>query len=293
MDLKLLKEDRRHGTPPFPFATYAMDRQADGTVLDNHWHEESEFLWVVSGQAVFQIGLATFELHEGEAMFVPGGEVHGGFSETNGPCSYRAAVFHLDWLAEGGDDIAARFIRPLSKGEASIPMYYDRSTGWGRRVLARLNRMYRTFESGTETRELRIKAGLYALFADLIDAGQWRRAVPGSTVNSQTVERLKAAVTYMEAHFSQPLSVPALAEMAGMSAGHFSRMFKIVMRKTPMDYLNHYRIRHAAYLLQNTDWSVAEVALETGLPHFSYFSKKFSAVYGRTPSQFRKKFRSL
>lgn len=100
MDLRLLKEDRRHGTPQFPFAAYMMECPAGTTVLDNHWHDEVEFLWVVEGQATFQIGLTNYELKSGEAMFVPGGEVHGGFSSDGSSCSYRAAVFQLDWLGE-------------------------------------------------------------------------------------------------------------------------------------------------------------------------------------------------
>ncbi len=293
MDLRLLKEDRRHGTPQFPFAVYYMECRADGTVLDNHWHEEAEFLWVESGQATFQIGLSTYELRAGDLIFVPGGEIHGGFSKEGSSCSYKAAVFHLDWLSECKDGISARYVNPLRSGEAAIPLFYDRETNWGRQALVRLNRMFLAFESGGEARELRIKAELYSLLADLIECGQWQRAAPGRPVSAYAVDRLKAAVAYMEAHFAQPLTVPTLAEVAGLSAGHFSRMFKIVMRKTPMDYLNQYRLRHAAQLLQNTDWTVAEVALESGLTNFSYFSKKFSAAHACTPSQFRKKFRSL
>ncbi len=112
MDLRLLKEDRRHGTPQFPFAVYAMDCQA-GVVLDNHWHDEVEFLWVVEGEATFQIGMADYELKAGEAIFVPGGEVHGGFSSDGSACSYRAMVFHLDWLGDGLDNISSLFIEPL------------------------------------------------------------------------------------------------------------------------------------------------------------------------------------
>ncbi len=292
MDLRLLKEDRRHGTPQFPFAVYAMDCQA-GVVLDNHWHDEVEFLWVVEGEATFQIGMADYELKAGEAIFVPGGEVHGGFSSDGSACSYRAMVFHLDWLGDGLDNISSLFIEPLKNGEAEIPLYYDGSTMWGRRVLVRLARMLRIYESEALARELRIKAELYSLIGDLIENGQWRHAVSNSSMSSYTIARLKAAVTYMEKNFSQPLTVPDLAEVAGMSIGHFSRVFKTVMRKSPMDYLNRYRIKQAAQLLQNTDWSIAEVAMETGLTNFSYFSKKFSGIHACTPSQFRKKFRSL
>ncbi|XID94168.1 helix-turn-helix domain-containing protein [Paenibacillaceae bacterium WGS1546] len=293
METKPLREERRHGTPQFPFAAYGMDRVRGETILDNHWHDEAEFLWVESGSATFQIGLATYELRAGAGIFVPCGEVHGGYSPTGSACSYKAVVFHLDWLADGQDEISARFFRPLQRGDAAIPAVYDRKTDWGARALRRLDKAYGIFESASQARQLRIKAELMSLFADLIEEGRWTRKDPAAGVDNHTMDRLKAVVAYMERNCGQPLTVAKLADIAGMSAGHFSRVFKAFMRKSPMDYANQYRIRHAAYLLQNTDLSVAETALEVGMGNFSYFSKKFRSVYLCTPSQFRKKFRSL
>lgn len=77
MDQRHLRENRRHGTPQFPLATYLQQQETNETILDNHWHDEAEFLWMLSGHAVFQIGLSTFELKAGEGIFIPCGEVHG------------------------------------------------------------------------------------------------------------------------------------------------------------------------------------------------------------------------
>ncbi|WP_239613985.1 AraC family transcriptional regulator [Cohnella mopanensis] len=293
MDQRHLRENRRHGNPQFPLATYLQEQGINETILDNHWHDEAEFLWMLSGQAVFQIGLATFELQAGEGIFIPCGEVHGGYALSETACTFKAIVFHMDWLTEARDGIATRFLQPLQRGDAVIPSVYRNDTSWGKLVLRRLAEIHRLHDTTDSAKELRIKAELYSLFADLIGDGQWTRRDPANSVDTQTMDRLKSVVTYIENHCSQPLTVPLLAAVAGMSVGHFSRVFKSFMRKTPMDYVNHYRIQQAAYLLQNTKISVAEAALEVGLSNFSYFSKKFRTTYDCTPSQFRKKFRSL
>ncbi|QJD82318.1 AraC family transcriptional regulator [Cohnella herbarum] len=293
MDQRHLRENRRHGTPEFPLGTYLQVHVDSDTILDNHWHDEAEFLWVMSGQAVFQIGLAIYKLSEGEGMYVPGGEVHGGYSLDFSPCTYKAIVFHMDWLTEARDGISTRFLQPLQRGDAVIPSVFGRKTLWGELVLRHLNDIYRLFESEDSAKELRIKAELYSLFADLISHNQWTRRDPAHAVDTQTMDRLKGVVSYIESNCGQPLTVPKLAAVAGMSVGHFSRVFKSFMRKTPMDYVNHYRILQAAYLLQTAKISVAEAALEVGMDNFSYFSKKFRSIYDCTPTQFRKKFRSL
>ncbi|WP_182300516.1 AraC family transcriptional regulator [Cohnella cholangitidis] len=293
MDRRHLRENRRHGTPQFPLATYLQQQETNETILDNHWHDEAEFLWMLSGHAVFQIGLSTFELKAGEGIFIPCGEVHGGYALSSSSCTFIAVVFHMDWLTEAKDGIATRFLQPLQRGDAVIPYVYNEGTVWGKLVLRHFANIYRLNESSDPEKELRIKAELYGLFADLIGYGQWTRRDPANPVDTQTMDRLKSVVAYIESHCGQPLTVPQLAAVAGMSIGHFSRVFKSFMRKTPMDYVNHYRIQQAAYLLQNTKMSVAEAAMEVGLANFSYFSKKFRSTYDCTPSQFRKKFRSL
>ncbi len=293
MDQRQLRENRLHGNPQFPLAAYLQERKAFETILDNHWHDEAEFLWVESGQAVFQIGLAAYELHAGEGIFIPCGEVHGGYSLQNSPCTYIAVVFHMDWLTEGKDGISTRYLQPLQRGDAVIPLRYRGATVWGGLVLQHLAELFRLYESDDSAKEMRIKAELYLLFADLLSHGQWTRRDPAISVDTLTVDRLKGVVAYIENNCAQPLTVTHLAAAAGMSAGHFNRVFKAFMRKTPMEYVNHYRIRQAAYLLQNSNVTVAEAALEVGLANFSYFSKRFKSIYDCTPSDFRKKFRSL
>ncbi|WP_373230463.1 helix-turn-helix domain-containing protein [Cohnella sp.] len=293
MDIKVQRENRLHGNPQFPLAVYLQERKAFEPILDNHWHEEAEFLWIVSGQAIFQIGLATFELHAGEGIYIPCGEVHGGYSLENSPCTYVAMVFHLDWLTEAKDGAALRFLQPIQRGEAVIPSKYTEATIWGELVMQRLSRINQFYEADDAAREMKIKAELYLLFADLISNEQWTLRDPSSSVDTLTIDRLKGAVAYIEENCGQPITVGQLAEAARMSTGHFSRIFKSFMRKTPMEYVNHYRIQQAAYLLQNVNITVAEAAMEVGLTNFSYFSKKFKSIYDCTPSDFRKKLRCL
>jgi AraC-like DNA-binding protein/mannose-6-phosphate isomerase-like protein (cupin superfamily) len=294
MDQRHLRENRQHGSPQFPVGVYLQEQKAnETTVLDNHWHDEVEFLWVVSGQAVFQIGLATYELHANEGIFIPSSEVHGGYSLVHSPCTYIAVVFHMDWLTEVKDGISMRYLQPLQRGDAVIPSMYREGTVWGSLVLQHLEKIFQSYESDELAKELRIKAELYLLFADLLNHGQWIRRDSAKSVDTQTVDRLKSVVTFIEKNCGQTITVKQLAAVAGMSSGHFSRVFKAFMRKTPMEYVIHFRIKQAAYLLQNTSLTVAEAAMEVGLANFSYFSKRFKSIYDCTPSDFRKKLRSL
>jgi AraC-like DNA-binding protein len=199
----------------------------------------------------------------------------------------------MDWFTESKDETATRYLQPLQREEAVLPAIYDETTEWGQAVIGHLTKVQLLFDSSDPAREMRIKAELYLIFADLITHGQWKRKDQAKTVDNDTIDRLKSVVAYVDDHCGQPITVSQLAAHAGMSSGHFSRVFKTFMRKSPMEYVNQYRIQRAANLLQSSSITVAEAALEVGIDNFSYFSKRFKESYACTPMQFRKKFRSL
>lgn len=288
MDNKWLKEDRRHGTPGFPVGFYQQARTPQEGILDFHWHEEIEFLRVTSGRAIFQIGLSAYEVSAGEALFIPGGLLHGGYPLDASDCAYEALVCDLGWLDGGPDDaISVRYLRPLQRGRSGPPHHWTPDTPWGAEALAAIAAIQALEHAAEPVRALRVKAGLLNLIADLIDAGQWQSRSHSDEGDSHAAERLKEVLVYMETNFARKLSLRELADVAGMSEGHFSRTFKAYMRRTPIEYLNRHRIRYAAGRLAASDSTISEAALEAGFDNFSYFIKLFRSIYGCTPRAYR------
>ena len=75
--------------------------------------------------------------------------------------------------------------------------------------------------------------------------------------------------------------------MVGMSVRNFYRFFCEVTRETPHAYLQRVRLARGATMLQTTDKSVLEVALECGFSDGSYFARQFRGAYGISPRQFQ------
>ncbi len=59
------------------------------------------------------------------------------------------------------------------------------------------------------------------------------------------------------------------------------------MHRSPIDYLNYYRIERAAQLLTGADMNVAEVAVHCGYADSSAFIKQFRKYKGTTPKQYK------
>lgn len=292
MDLSHLRESRSHGTRDFPVGVYEMERQTGHPLLETHWHEEAEFLVVEEGSARFRIGASEVELHAGEAVFVPGGELHGAdLLDEAGPCTYKAIVFDLDWVAGAREGISSRFLQPLRRGRLALRLPLGRHTEGGRRVLARLDALLAPEALLDPAHELRFRGELLLAFADLWTYGEWSEPPAATAAEVRAAERLKETLAYIDSHLARKLTLGELAGVAGMSEGHFSRTFKSYMRKTPVDYINAMRLRRAAYLLAESGAGVSEAALEAGFDNFSYFSKQFRSLFQCSPSEYRRRAR--
>ena len=106
-------------------------------------------------------------------------------------------------------------------------------------------------------------------------------------VSLEDLARLRRARDVIDRDYAQPLDVPALAHVALMSSGHFSRTFRAAFGETPYSYLMTRRIERAKALLRRGDLSVTEVCLEVGCTSLGSFSSRFTELVGESPSAYR------
>lgn len=92
----------------------------------------------------------------------------------------------------------------------------------------------------------------------------------------------------IDREYAQPLDVEALARGAHMSAGHFSRQFRLAYGESPYGYLMTRRIERAMALLRRGDLSVTQVCFAVGCSSLGTFSSRFTELVGVPPSVYRR-----
>ncbi|MFI8518091.1 helix-turn-helix transcriptional regulator [Streptomyces sp. NPDC085481] len=106
-------------------------------------------------------------------------------------------------------------------------------------------------------------------------------------MNLEDLVRLRRAKDVIDRDYAEPLDVPALARVALMSAGHFSRSFRAAYGDTPYNYLMTRRVERAKALLRRGDLSVTEVCFAVGCTSLGSFSSRFTELVGESPSAYR------
>ncbi len=98
---------------------------------------------------------------------------------------------------------------------------------------------------------------------------------------------LRKALEYMQAHYSEQVTLNEVAEQAYVSTYYISRMFKREMGKNFVDCLNEIRIEKAKEMLKDVRFKTYEIAEKVGIPDAHYFSRLFKKYVGVTPTEFR------
>lgn len=102
------------------------------------------------------------------------------------------------------------------------------------------------------------------------------------------IHYVKDALEYIHNHYHEDLSLDMIADYAGVSKYHFSRVFKDVTSLTINQYINNLRCKQARQLLLTTELSVSEIAEQTGFRSVSYFTKAYKRLFSQTPTESRK-----
>ncbi|MFM9976255.1 MAG: helix-turn-helix transcriptional regulator [Beijerinckiaceae bacterium] len=83
------------------------------------------------------------------------------------------------------------------------------------------------------------------------------------------------------------LTLRALSDHTTVSENHVSQALNEHLGKNFYEFINHWRIKDAMQLLQETEFSVIQVGDEVGFNSRSTFNAAFKKETGVTPSEFR------
>ena len=109
-----------------------------------------------------------------------------------------------------------------------------------------------------------------------------------ATQHLRDLAQLRRVRDRIDREYAQPLDVEALARDAHMSAGHFSRQFRLAYGESPYSYLMTRRIERAMARLRVGELSVTEVCFEVGCSSLGTFSTRFTELVGVPPSEYRR-----
>jgi AraC family transcriptional regulator len=103
-----------------------------------------------------------------------------------------------------------------------------------------------------------------------------------------TAWQARRLIAHVDANFARRIRVGELAELLGLSTGHFSRAFKLAFGVPPHTYVLRRRIEVAQGLMLTTCEPLSSIALTCGLCDHSHLTNSFRRIVGETPDSWRR-----
>ena len=278
-----LKENKPHGTKDDPFSTYHIQNGGQSFQIPVHWHDELEIIYVKSGFLTVNISGENYIGKPGDAFVVSPGNLHFMGSQT-GTVDYFTFLFPLKYIAFRSDDMLDdKLIEPLNSGHLMISPEIKDTVKEQCEQLARVYAAEIDKSESKITSQIRKKIILLQFIHEL-----WKKGfiVENDTTGRNTVE--KEMVSYIQQNYTGKILLREFGEQFHLSEKYISRYFKEHFHITLSQYVTYLRLEHAKQMLQETDISVTEVAMQSGYQNISYIIRSFKKTYGVSPLKYRK-----
>ncbi len=276
-------EIARRGTEDFPIAYFLVDENHPRYTMAAHWHSEIEIIRIRKGEFYVTLNKKTYTAKQGDIIFVNSETVHQGKPVD---CVYECIVFHPEFLYSKALDCSL-FIEKFLEGECVIHDFFPYEDS---EIHSVLNSLFEIILKGSHpARKFRTVSAFYNFFAIVSEQNLLSNNVGYPTISEDNrIILLKKILFFLRQNYDKAISLEMLSNSVNRSSAYISCFFKNMTGKTPIEYLNEYRIEKACHKLRTTDMSVTDIAFSCGFSDLSYFIKIFKKKMGVSPGKYRK-----
>ncbi len=248
---------------------------------DSHWHDDLEFISVLSGSMDYNVNGEIIHLNEGQGILVNARQLHYGFSNERSECDFYCVLLHPMLLCIS-QQIDRDFVSPIITNLSLPYILLNNNVKWQRIILEDIEKIY--LSKDKIVAQLSIQSLFYHIWLTLIENTAKIKRVKKQDKNLSV---LKDMIVFIQSNYAKKVYLEDIASAGNISKSTCLVLFKKYLHDTPTNYLIAYRLKQAINLLKETKQSITEIAYEVGFDGASYFAETFRKKYGCSPSAFR------
>lgn len=250
-----------------------------------HWHDDIEWIYILSGKMRYYINGKRILLNEQDSLMVNARQMHYGYSCKRQDCRFLCVLFHPS-LFGSNKTLLQKYVTPVIENAGCEYLHFHSKQTRGQKI-AKFLEQIRCLKAGAENAyEMQIIAVMFQLWSSLLQCGELTIQDSKNDTNSD-LEIQKNMVSFIYQHYAEQISLNEIAASGNVSRSKCCLIFKRYMQQSPVDFLNTFRLKTSCGLLRNTERSITEIAFGCGFNHLSYFSKLFFKNFGCTPREYR------
>jgi len=263
------------------FDTHKQDELA-------HWHNSFELIEVVEGKFFCNVDGSEFLINKGNICIINRGRLHHIYTEDHNAfkCRKKTIIFNPDYFIKD-ENIYEKYILPLLEKDAFAHIQFNIKKGIGLDINALMKEIEALEDEKPIGYELEEYSLIYKVIRYLYLAYQSSKQSIHTTYDAN-VQIQRNMTSFIHEHFNSKIGLEDIAEAGQVSKSTCIRLFHKYTGKSPVDFLNNYRLQMSAEKLVTTSEQITEIAYDCGFGQPSYFNRLFLKEYNMTPNQYRK-----
>ena len=263
------------------FDTHKQDELA-------HWHNSFELIEVVEGKFYCNVDGSEFLINKGNICIINRGRLHHIYTEDHNAfkCRKKTIIFNPDYFIKD-QNIYEKYILPLLEKDAFAHIQFNIKKGIGLDI----NTLMKEIEALEDEKPIGYELEEYSLIYKVIRYLYLAYQSSKQSIHTAydaNVQIQRNMTSFIHEHFGSKIGLEDIAEAGQVSKSTCIRLFHKYTGKSPIDFLNNYRLQMSAEKLVTTSEQITEITYACGFGQPSYFNRLFLKEYNMTPNQYRK-----
>ncbi len=264
------------------FSIFRSKKTGYFNMTKNHFHNEYEIYYLLSGERNYFIGDRTFHVIKGDLVLINNFDVHK--TTDSGVPSHERILIHFrkEFLQNKYNEMQEILFFLFNSGHNTIRLpAHERN--FVESLLFRMLQEVQTMPMGFEAYLQSLLIQLAVFLDRHIEKGLNK---PFEHL-SETHKKISEIAQYISRNYNQPITLSLLSERFFISPYYLTRIFKKLTGFTLIEYLNSVRVKQAQILLVESRWKMDKITEKCGFGSISHFGRVFKSVSGVSPLQYR------
>jgi AraC-like DNA-binding protein len=242
-----------------------------------HWHDCIEISYVKKGRGCYVVNGNEYIMEPGDVIIFNSLEPHFWKAFPPENMIQPVLVFSPSLIWSGETNIFDyQYLKVFSEKSTNFSNKLPPKHPVTKEIFNLLIEMSLEYENKQVGYKLMLKAKLLQLITYLIRFFQDdSKSLEDTRIKQSQLERLNSSLEFINANYIKDIRLSQVASIACMSSSYFSTFFSKTLGLPFKEYLIRLRIKHAAGLLNTTNKSITEIALESGFNNLSNYYKAY------------------
>lgn len=269
-----------------PLKSFVSTTYSQPVSYINHWHTDFEFAYCAKGSFYYNVNGKEIVVKHGQMIFVNSAQMHYSYQKEAQESEIYCAIFHPQIFDV---NLAKKYLDIVTNSDVPPYLILSIEDPGEKKIIDLVVNLVKVNKEKDFGHELEIQGMLYKMLP-LLTARVQNTSYIKSPATQKKLEVIRRMTGFVQKNYAEKITLDDIADAGIVCRSRACDLFKAFMKKTPIEYLNDYRISKSMDFLSSTNMTVTEVSQECGFLNPSYFTEIFHKRMNMTPKEYRNLF---